>query len=224
MSSRFAAAVCCGLLRIERELGVSGPVAEIGPFSGVSLLLWRMPWPPRSRWASISSTGRTRRLPTASRPIAPSTAFRPSAVSPGRPIVARCGPKSCWRNSVHPGALFPYRAAFPRRTVQGPRARDGRAGPRWRHRARRSAAPGLSDPDGGRARVSRRHPEMCVLGIIDRETIVAATKFVLCQADCSSATKRPARSLSGQCLAARRRLEPHWCLVFSLDTRLASIV
>ena len=28
-----------------------------------------------------------------------------------------------------------------------------------------------------------RHPEMCVLCIIDRETIVAATKFVLCQRD-----------------------------------------
>src|SRR5690606_18367791 len=28
-----------------------------------------------------------------------------------------------------------------------------------------------------------RHPEMCVLCIIDRETIVAATKFVLCRTD-----------------------------------------
>src|SRR5262245_13772457 len=34
MSSRFAAAICGGLMRIQGELGVSGPVAEIGPFEG----------------------------------------------------------------------------------------------------------------------------------------------------------------------------------------------
>ncbi len=34
MSSRFAAAICCGLLKIQRELGVTGPVAEIGTFQG----------------------------------------------------------------------------------------------------------------------------------------------------------------------------------------------
>src|SRR5215467_12639928 len=34
MSSRFAAAICCGLLRIQTEMGVAGPIAEIGPFEG----------------------------------------------------------------------------------------------------------------------------------------------------------------------------------------------
>ena len=34
MSSRFAAAICCGLLRIQSELGVTGPVVEVGPFEG----------------------------------------------------------------------------------------------------------------------------------------------------------------------------------------------
>ena len=29
----------------------------------------------------------------------------------------------------------------------------------------------------------QRHPEMCVLCVIDRETVVAATKFVLCRTD-----------------------------------------
>ena len=32
MSSRFAAAICCGLLRKQTEMGVAGPIAEIGPF------------------------------------------------------------------------------------------------------------------------------------------------------------------------------------------------
>src|SRR5712691_11143536 len=34
MSSRFAAAICCGLMRMQTEMGVAGPVAEIGPFEG----------------------------------------------------------------------------------------------------------------------------------------------------------------------------------------------
>lgn len=34
MSSRFAAAVSCGLMRIQTDLGVKGPVAEIGTFEG----------------------------------------------------------------------------------------------------------------------------------------------------------------------------------------------
>ena len=34
MSSRFAAAICCGLLRIQSEMGVKGPIAEVGSFEG----------------------------------------------------------------------------------------------------------------------------------------------------------------------------------------------
>ena len=34
MSSRFAATICTGLMRIQSELGVGGPVVEIGPFEG----------------------------------------------------------------------------------------------------------------------------------------------------------------------------------------------
>ncbi len=34
MSSRFAAAICCGLLRMQTEMGVGGPAVEIGPFEG----------------------------------------------------------------------------------------------------------------------------------------------------------------------------------------------
>ena len=34
MSSRFAAAICCGLLRLQTEMGVSGPIVEVGPFEG----------------------------------------------------------------------------------------------------------------------------------------------------------------------------------------------
>jgi hypothetical protein len=34
MSSRFAAAICAGLMRIQTGLGVKGPIAEIGTFEG----------------------------------------------------------------------------------------------------------------------------------------------------------------------------------------------
>ncbi|MFW1485285.1 hypothetical protein ACEV9B_24055, partial [Vibrio parahaemolyticus] len=34
MSSRFAAAVCAGLLRLQSEMGVKGPIAEVGSFEG----------------------------------------------------------------------------------------------------------------------------------------------------------------------------------------------
>jgi hypothetical protein len=69
-----------------------------------------------------------------------------------------------------------------------------------------------------------RHPEMCVLGIIDRETVVAATKFVLCRTDWFKRYE--------ECLLQSYRdnvwplgadFEPHWCLVLSLDTKLAEI-
>jgi hypothetical protein len=34
MSSRFAAAICCGLMRVQSEMGVDGSVVEVGPFEG----------------------------------------------------------------------------------------------------------------------------------------------------------------------------------------------
>ena len=69
-----------------------------------------------------------------------------------------------------------------------------------------------------------RHPEMTVLCIIDREIDLAATKFVLCQKDWFK------RYEAGLLDAYRDNVwpmgadfEPHWCLVLSLDTRLAPL-
>ncbi len=60
----------------------------------------------------------------------------------------------------------------------------------------------------------QRHPEMCVLCIIDRETVVAATKFVLCRATGSSATRsacsRPTRIMSGRWAPTSSRTGA-WC-------------
>jgi predicted O-methyltransferase YrrM len=67
-------------------------------------------------------------------------------------------------------------------------------------------------------------PDMVVLAIIDRESIVAATKFVLCQ---KSWFKRyeevMLEAFKANIWPLGADFEPHWCLVLSLDTRLAEI-
>ena len=69
-----------------------------------------------------------------------------------------------------------------------------------------------------------RHPEMLVLCIIDRETIVAATKFVLCRTDWFKRyEERLLVDFKANVWPLGADFEPHWCLVLSLDTRLAAI-
>jgi hypothetical protein len=71
----------------------------------------------------------------------------------------------------------------------------------------------------------QRHPEMVVLCIIDRETIVAATKFVLCQAAWFKRyEEKLLEAFKDNVWPLGADFEPHWCLVLSLDTRLADIV
>jgi Methyltransferase domain len=69
-----------------------------------------------------------------------------------------------------------------------------------------------------------RHPEMCVLCVIDRETIVAATKFVLCRTEWFKRyEERLLVDFKANVWPLGADFEPHWCLVLSLDTRLAAI-
>lgn len=71
----------------------------------------------------------------------------------------------------------------------------------------------------------QRHPEMVVLCVIDRETIVAATKFVLCRADWFKRYEDPMVEIfKAQTWPMGANFEPHWCLVLAPDTRLAAIV
>jgi hypothetical protein len=68
------------------------------------------------------------------------------------------------------------------------------------------------------------HPEMCVLAVIDRETIVAATKFVLCRRDWFKKYEAVMlEEFKANIWPLGADFEPHWCLVLSLDTRLAAI-
>ena len=69
-----------------------------------------------------------------------------------------------------------------------------------------------------------KHPEMVVLCIIDRETIVGATKFVLCRQTWFKAYEAELlKDYEKNVWPLGADFEPHWCLVLSLDTRLAAI-
>ncbi len=69
------------------------------------------------------------------------------------------------------------------------------------------------------------HPEMRVLCVIDRETIVAATKFVLCRRDWFKRYEDVMlEAFKANIWPLGADFEPDWCLVLSLDTRLAAII
>jgi predicted O-methyltransferase YrrM len=68
------------------------------------------------------------------------------------------------------------------------------------------------------------NPDMVVLAIIDRESIVSATKFVLCQKAWFERYQAVMLELfKANIWPLGADFEPHWCLVLSLDTRLADI-
>ena len=60
---------------------------------------------------------------------------------------------------------------------------------------------------------------MCVLCIIDRETVVAATKFVLCRTEWFKRyEEKLLEAYQANVWPLGADFEPHWCLVLSLDT------
>jgi Methyltransferase domain len=68
------------------------------------------------------------------------------------------------------------------------------------------------------------NPDMVALAIIDRESIVAATKFVLCQKRWFTRYEEVMlEAFKDNIWPLGADFEPHWCLVLSLDTRLAAI-
>jgi hypothetical protein len=66
---------------------------------------------------------------------------------------------------------------------------------------------------------------MVPLCIIDRESIVAATKFALCRREWFKRYEDVMlEAFKAQIWPLGADFEPHWCLVLSQDTRLADIV
>ena len=227
MSSRFAASITCGLLRIQTELGLGGPIAEIGTFEGRFFIAMAHALQLGERALGIDLFDWP----------------NPEVIDRFHANCAKHGvPETCritWKVDSRTMRAEDFLAK-----LDGHRVRlfhiDGEHS---RHALTRDLtlatavlAPGglivLDDmlhPGYPTLMVAvqqylEAHPDMCVLCIIDRETIVAATKFVLCE---RSWFKRYEDRLlvdyEKNIWPLGADFEPHWCLVLSLDTKLAEI-
>lgn len=227
MSSRFAAGICCGLMRIQSELGVTGPVAELGAFEGRFFIALAK---------SLREGERALGIDTFEWPN-PQVLdrFEANCVRQGVPAEKRI----TWKadsNKMTPEELLAK--------LDGERVRlihvDGEHTQAALTKDLALATAVIRDggvivlddmlhPGYPTLMVAvqaylERHPEMTVLCIIDRESIFAATKFILCQ-------KTWFKKYEAGLLDAYRanvwpmgaNFEPHWCLVLSLDTRLAPL-
>ena len=227
MSSRFAAAITCGLLRIQSEAGVKGPIAEIGTFEGRFFIAMAHALAPDEMALGIDLFD-----------------------WPNPEVIDRFH-ANCAKHGVPPSKRITWKADS--RTLRSDALLaklDGRRvrlfhidGEHSRHALSRdlALATAVMTPEGlivlddmlhpgyptlmvAVQQYLEAHPEMCVLCIIDRETIVAAAKFVLCRKDWFKRyEERLLVDYKANIWPLGADFEPHWCLVLSLDTRLAEI-
>jgi hypothetical protein len=226
MSSRFAAAVTARILAIQSELGVKGGIAEIGTFEGrffIAMALALQPgekavgidlfdWPTAAVQDRFHANCRAWGLPEASRAtlVADSRRLRPDEVT-----APAGGPVRLFHvDGEH------SRAALTR-DLDLARACIGEGG--------LIVLDDMLHPGYPTLMVAvqawlQANPDMVVLAVIDRETIVAATKFVLCpKAWFKIYEERLLEAFRDNIWPMGADFEPHWCLVLSLDTRLADL-
>ncbi len=227
MSSRFAAAITAGLMRIQTGLDVSGPIAEIGTFEGRFFIALAKALQPGEMalgmdifdWPNPQVIDR----------------FEANCVKHGIPAAIRKTWK-CDSRAVTPAQFLEH--------TGGRRVRlfhvDGEHSRASLEKDLALATAVLAD-DGVIVLDDMLHPgyptlmvtvheylqanpEMVVLCVIDRETIVGATKFVLCRADWFKRYETELLKVYEKNVwPLGADFEPHWCLVLSLDTRLAAI-
>jgi predicted O-methyltransferase YrrM len=228
MSSRFAAAVCCGLMRIQGELGAKGPIVEIGPFEGrffialahalardeVALGIDLFDWPNPEVIDRFQANCRKHGVPDEKRIAwrADSRTMKPEE------LLAKLGgvrPRFVHVDGEHSRAALTRDLELATAVLApaGVIVLDD------------MLHPGYPTLMVAVHEYLARHPEMCVLAIIDRETVVAATKFVLCRTEWFKRyEERLLEAYQANVWPLGADFEPHWCLVLSLDTRLAAIV
>ena len=227
MSSRLAAAITCGLLRIQTEAGVTGPVAEIGTFEGRFFI------------AMAHALG------------AGEIALGIDLFDWPNPQVLDRFHANCARHGVPEAKRVTWKADSRALTAKELLAKTGRRrvrlfhidGEHSRHALTRDLglATTVLAPEGlivlddmlhpgyptlmvAVQQYLEAHPDMCVLCVIDRETIVAATKFVLCRKEWFKRyEERLLVDFKANIWPLGADFEPHWCLVLGLDTRLAAI-
>ena len=228
MSSRFAAAICCGLMRIQTEAGVTGPVVKVGPFEGRFFIAL----------ANALSNGEI--------------ALGIDLFNWPNPEVRQRFEANCRKHGIPAERSLTWQADS--RTMQPRELLDKLGGrrPRFIHiDGEHSRAALTKDLELATAVLApagvivlddmlhpgyptlmvavheylQRHPEMCVLAIIDRETVVAATKFILCRTEWfKTYEEKLLEAYKANVWPLGADFEPHWCLVLSLDTKLADIV
>ena len=227
MSSRLAAAITCGIMRIQTELGVTGPIAEIGTFEGRFFIAM----------AHALQAGET--------------ALGIDLFDWPNPEVIDRFHANCERHGVPAAKRITWKADSrtlkPADLLAKLEAKRVRLfhidGEHSRHALTRdlALATAVLAPEGvivlddmlhpgyptlmvAVQQYLEAHPQMCVLCVIDRETIVAATKFVLCRRDWFERyQERMLVDFKANIWPLGADFEPHWCLVLSLDTRLAAI-
>lgn len=227
MSSRFAAAIVCGLMRIQTSMGVSGHAAEIGTFQGRFFIALAHGLVPGETALGIDSFD----WPT--------------------PAVRDRFEENCNRHGIGPEKRVVWKADSTSLTSTDLISRLAGARVRLFHidgehtqanlthdleLATSVLAPGglvvLDDmlhPGYPTLMIAvhqylRRHPEMTVLCVIDRESLTAAAKFVLCEQEWFRRYEAVLlEDYKANIWPMGAKFEPHWCLVFSLDTSLPAV-
>ncbi len=227
MSSRFAAAVTCGLMRIQSEFGVTGPVVELGAFEGRffialskalkdgerALGIDTFEWPNPQVIDRFEANCVRQGVPTEKRITWKADSNKMSAEE----LLGKLGGEKV--RLIHVDGEHTQAALTKDLALATTVIRDGGV----------IVLDDMLHPGYPTLMVAVQayldsHPDMTVLCIIDRESIFAATKFILCQ-------KSWFKKYEAGLLDAFRanvwpmgaNFEPHWCLVLSLDTRLAPL-
>jgi predicted O-methyltransferase YrrM len=227
MSSRFAAAICARLLRLQTQEGIRGPIAEIGAFEGrffvalahalepgeIALGIDIFEWPNPEVKDRFEANCLKHGITPERRVTIKADA---GAMSPAELIKHARGDKLRFVHidGEHSRAALGKDLALATACLAegGLIVLDD------------MLHPGYPTLMVAVQEYLAANPGIVPLCIIDRETIVGATKFVLCQRDWFERYQAVMLTIfKEQVWPLGADFEPHWCLVLSLDTRLAAI-
>ncbi|MGL4241701.1 MAG: class I SAM-dependent methyltransferase [Beijerinckiaceae bacterium] len=226
MSSRVAAAVVARLMRIQTELGVSGPIAEIGTFEGRFFIAMAHAMEPGEKAVGIDLFD----WPNPEVIDRFHANCRKHGVADERRVTLKADSRAMKPDEVLAAAGGKLRLFH----IDGEHSRAALA----RDLALAAAVtaddgiivlddmlhPGYPTLMVAVQQFLEANPDIVPLCIIDRETIVAATKFVLCRRNWFKRyEEKMLDAFKDNIWPLGADFEPHWCLVLSLDTRLADI-
>ena len=228
MSSKFAAAISAALLKLQSEMGISGPIAEIGTFEGRFFIALAHALKPGEIALGIDLFD-----------------------WPNPEVIDRFE-ANCLKHGIDPARKVTWKTDSRTMKPDDIIAKVGGKKLRFFHIDGEHSRDALTrDLDRGAAVMMPeglivlddmlhpgyptlmvavhewlgRNPDWVVLAVIDRETIVAQTKFVLCRKDMFKRyEERMLELFKDNIWPLGADFEPHWCLVLSLDTRLAAII